>query len=202
MMKVYFIRHGRTLANVTYTYAGFTDTPLSEEGVRLLEEQRAAGGYPDTDGLDVYTSGLSRTKDTLRILFGNVPHSVDPDFREMNFGIFEGHSYEELKDRADYQEWISGDHMSRVCPGGESGTMMTERALKALDRVLEKGRDALIVTHGGVIATIFLHYFPDTELNWYEIQPVNGEGYLFEFGEDRSVRWSKIPVPVKDPARA
>ena len=35
-MKIAFIRHGQTQANVTYTYCGRTDMPLSDEGIRLL----------------------------------------------------------------------------------------------------------------------------------------------------------------------
>ena len=30
----------------------------------------------------------------------------------MDFGEFEGYSYDQLKDREDYQAWINGDHMS------------------------------------------------------------------------------------------
>ena len=192
-MKIYFVRHGQTVANTNYTYCGVTDSPLSKAGEKLLEEKRKEGGYPDARGLDIYTSGLIRTEQTLRILFGDLPHSTEPDFAEMNFGVFEGHTYDELKDREDYQAWIGGDHVSNKCPGGESGTEVLQRNLRGVAKLLEKGRDALVVCHGGVIALLFYHYFPDTGLNWYEVQPKNGEGYIFEYEGEKAVRYEKIP---------
>ena len=193
-MKIYLLRHGQTMANITYTYAGITDSPLSDAGIEMLKKQREKGGYPDISELDVYTSGLTRTEQTLELLFGRVPHIKDPDFMEMNFGDFEGKTYDELKDTEAYQVWVTGDHMTKRCPGGENGNEMMERILRGIDRLIEKDRNALIVTHGGVIAMLFTHYFPDTGLNWYEIQPANGEGYVFEFEGDKAVSYSKIPV--------
>ena len=193
-MKLYLIRHGQTMANITYTYAGITDSPLSDAGIELLKKQHEKGGYPDISKLDVYTSGLTRTEQTLELLFGQVPHTKDPDFMEMNFGIFEGKTYDEIKDTEAYQAWVTRDHMTQRCPGGENGNEMLERILRGIKRITEKGRDALIVTHGGVIAMLFTYYFPGTGLTWYEIQPANGEGYIFEFEGDRAVSYSKIPV--------
>jgi len=193
-MKLYLIRHGQTQANITYTYCGITDLPLTEDGKKALEEMRAEGGYPSAEGLEVYTSGLIRTEQTLDILFGDVPHKADPDFAEMNFGVFEGLSYDQLKDREDYQEWISGDHVSNKCPGGESGTEVLQRVLKGVDRLLDNGKDSLVVCHGGTIALLFYHYFTDTGLNWYEVQPKNGEGYLFEFEGRKAVSFTRLPA--------
>ena len=192
-MKIIFIRHGQTEANVTYTYCGRTDMPLSEEGMRLLAEKRALGGYPDITGLDVYTSSLVRTKQTLNILFGDVPSKEEPLFDEMDFGVFEGKSYDQLKDREDYKAWQSGDHMANVCPGGESGNQMKKRILRGINKLLKKGKDALVVSHGGVIAILFNHFFPDSGLNWYEVQPSNGEGYIFEFEGGKAVSYKRIP---------
>ena len=193
-MKIHMLRHGQTMANITYTYAGITDTPLSEAGIELLKKQREKGGYPDITDLDVYTSGLSRTEQTLELLYGDVPHSIDTDFMEMNFGEFEGKTYDDLKDTKSYQAWVSSNHMTTRCPGGENGTEVVERILRGIERITAKGREALIVCHGGVIALLFNHFFPDSGLNWYEVQPVNGEGYTFEFEGNTAVSYSRIPI--------
>lgn len=192
-MILYLLRHGQTEANVTHTYCGITDMPLSPEGEEQLKEKRLAGGYPDVSGLDVYTTGFARTEQTLQILFGDVHHKIRRSFREMDFGIFEGKSYYEIKDLPEYQAWISGDQMKERCPGGESGNMMMARLLRGLGPLLKKGRDALVVCHGGSIAMLFGRFFPDTGLNWYEIQPANGEGFLIEFDGARPVRWERFP---------
>ena len=195
-MKLYLIRHGQTEANVTYTYCGRTDLPLSEEGKKQLGKMREAGGYPDLNGLDVYTTGMIRTEQTFRILFGDAPHKLKRSFREMDFGEFEGKTYNDLKDLPEYQAWISGDHMSNRCPGGESGNIMKRRVLRGLSALLKKDRDAMVVCHGGTIAMIFEHCFPDSGLNWYEIQPANGTGYLIEFEGTSPLRWKRMPEHI------
>ena len=194
-MKLYLIRHGQTMANITHTYCGRKDLPITPEGEKQLEEKRLAGGYPDLKNVDLYTTGLLRTEQSFRILFGDLKHRRKTTFQEMDFGRFEGRSYYELKDEPAYQAWISGDQMKEACPGGESGDQMMARINRGLARLLKKGRDALVVCHGGTIAMLFRDCFPDTGLNWYEIQPDNGEGYMIEFEARKAVRWEKVPAP-------
>ena len=59
---------------------------------------------------------------------------------------------------------------------------MTRRVLAAFARVTEDGRDAVIVTHGGVIAAIMAYLFPEGKSR-YEWQSPNGGGYVIEDGE-------------------
>ena len=92
------------------------------------------------------------------------------------------HSYEELKERADYQLWISGDNDKNVPPEGESGEQMKIRVLDGLNELLEADQDTVLVTHGGVIAAIMEHLFPEENRNRYVWQPKPGHGYLIENG--------------------
>jgi len=133
-------------------------------------------------GTRFITSGMRRCNETLEALFGTVPYEIEPDFREIDFGDFEMKSYEMLKDDPAYQAWLTGDNEKNVPPNGESGEHMTRRALAAFARVQEAGRDAVIVTHGGVIAAIMAHLFPEGK-NRYEWQSPNGGGYVIEDGE-------------------
>ena len=120
-----------------------------------------------------YTSGMNRTEETLHILVGDVPHQKLPGLRELNFGVFELRGYDELRFDPAYQAWITGDNEKNVCPGGESAAAVTERALAALEPVLRRDRDALCVTHGGVIAGLLLHWFPGAG-NRYTLTPPPG----------------------------
>ena len=138
-------------------------------------------GVYGTEWESFYTSGLIRTKETQEILFGEQKAAKEePNLREMDFGDFEGKSYEMLKDDPAYQEWISGDNERKICPGGESGEQMRARVLSALDRILQRdpAKRIVIVTHGGPIAAIMQRLFPEKRLNRYEWQPECGEGYL------------------------
>ena len=134
MKRLYLLRHGLTRGNLEHLYYGSTDLPLCEEGLRQLAALRRQGGYPSPDGMLAVTSGMLRTEQTLAALYGDIPHERWPELCEMNFGAFEMHSYDELKDRADYQSWLSGDMAENHTPGGES-----EREVHA--RVLTRSRD-------------------------------------------------------------
>ena len=174
-MTIYLIRHGKTSANEKHLYCGSTDLPLSDAG---KEELRSV--HYDIKNVRFISSGMKRTNETLRILFGDVPYEVDPRFREVDFGIFEMQSFEELKDTLEYQTWLTGDNDANIPPNGESGVQMKERVLNAFSEIKE---NTCIITHGGVIAAIMEHLFPEENKNRYQWQPQPGRGYAVRDGQ-------------------
>lgn len=193
MKQLLLIRHGISVANEAKKYCGWTDSPLSEAGVEDLQHRRAQCCYPSLQGFSIYTSGLCRTELTLETLYGQMPHQIAPDFREMHFGIFENRTYLEMKDDPAYQTWLSGDNEKNVCPGGESGVQMTQRVCDALAQLMEREEKVCIVCHGGVIAAIMAHLFPEEPKDRYTWQPDNGCGYLVMFSE--TPRYIPAPFP-------
>lgn len=177
MNRLYLLRHGLTRGNLEHLYYGSTDLPLCEEGLRQLAALRKQGGYPGPDGLLAVTSGMLRTEQTLAALYGDIPHERWPELCEMDFGAFEMHSYDELKDRADYQSWLSGDMAENHTPGGESEREVHARVLGSLARLQAQERDVLAVVHGGTIVHIMQTLFSDAGKNRYEWQPEPGFGY-------------------------
>ena len=165
-MTVYLIRHGKTEANEKHLYCGSTDLPLSEKGREELSQI-----HYDIKNVRFLTSGMKRTDETLKILFGGIPFDTDLRFREVDFGIFEMHSYKQLKDTQEYQAWLTGDNEANVPPGGESGEKMKQRVLGAFTEIEE---DTCIITHGGVIAAIMEYLFPEENKIRYDWQPKNG----------------------------
>lgn len=190
MRRLYLLRHGLTQGNLEHLYYGSTDLPLCEEGLRQLASLRARGGYPDAEGLLVVTSGMLRTEQTLTALYGDIRHERWPQLREMDFGAFEMHSYDELKTREDYQRWLSGDMAHNHTPGGESECEAASRVLQALARLQSQARDVLAVVHGGTVVTIMQAVFPDTGKNRYQWQPKPGFGYEIDM---KSLKFRMIP---------
>lgn len=187
-MILYLIRHGKTEANLKHLYCGATNLLLSEEGrteleMRKQERKEIWQSLRDSQNRDFrfISSGMQRCNETLEILLGITDFEVIPEFREIDFGAFEMHSYEELKDNPVYQEWISGDNQAKRPPCGESGNEMKERVLEAFEEVAEDGKDAVIVTHGGVIAAILEALFVEEGKNMYQWQPKPGNGYRLAF---------------------
>ena len=171
-MTIYLIRHGKTEANEKRLYCGRTDLPLSEKGRKELSQL-----HYEIKNIRFLTSGMKRTNETLKVLFGEVPFDMDSRFREVDFGVFEMHSYEELKDNPAYQIWCTGDNEANIPPNGESGLQMKQRVLEAFSEIKE---DTVLVCHGGVIAAIMEHLFPQENKTRYEWQPKNGCGYMIK----------------------
>ena len=165
--EILLIRHSLTEANEKLQYCGRTDMALSPKGIALANEIAQTDKYKVKLNCKFFSSGMKRTDETLAILFGAVGFEPLPGLREMDFGVFEMLSYEELKDRRDYKGWITGDNSKNICPGGESAVEMGNRVLRAFESVL-RYPDAVVVTHGGVIAAIMAHYFPHEEKNRYQ----------------------------------
>ena len=177
-MKLTLIRHGITEGNAKRLYYGSTDIPLLPESFERLRRYAEAGRYPKAERY--FTSGMIRTEQTFSAIYGDTPHEAIRDMREIDFGVFEMRPYEELKDDPEYQKWIEGDFESNVCPGGESGVQVTERALRAIRPLIEDGRDAVIVTHGGVIGGVLGKLFPRENARFY-YTPEPGGGFTVEF---------------------
>ena len=104
---------------------------------------------------------------------GNNPYQIMKyDVTHMSQDVIA--NYEQLKERADYQAWLTGDNEANVPPDGESGQQMTERVLAAFG---ELQTDTCIVTHGGGSAAIMAARFPEEGRHRYLWQPKNGCGY-------------------------
>lgn len=196
---IHFIRHGITAGNENRWYYGSMDIPLTERGIAQLTELREHGIYPPARDADCYTSGMLRTEQTFQTIYGDLPHKALPLLREMNFGAWEGMSFEEIKAdtarRAAFDDWMRITDGSFAFPeGGDSINSFYTRIrsglaeLEGLHRLRElacrhNGRDAvsLIVCHGGVIAAAMEHYFPGQRENFWQWIPDPGHGYTVSF---------------------
>lgn len=165
-LTLVLVRHGETEGNSSIRYYGATDIALSEIGrlqmrsVRRELERRTVGA-PAT----VFVSPLSRAMESARIIaVSNPPITPIEEFREINFGLFEGLTAEEISDRypQEYRRWMD----DRFAPGftfpaGDNRRAFSERVNRGLDRMLAMIDDTpasdgyvLLVAHRGVIRTI------------------------------------------------
>lgn len=145
-MLIVLLRHGETAYNAQRRYQGVTDVPLSPEGRARL---RKADFEPET----VYVTPLMRTAQTAEALFPHAKQIVVPELREMDFGGFEGRTYDEMKNDPAYCAWLDSGCES-ACPNGESRAAFCGRICRAFeqlaDEALARGDEQLvIVAHGG-----------------------------------------------------
>ena len=192
-MTAYIVRHGRTVSNELLLYCGVTDVGLSDGGREQLFELKKEYDYSVPEGTDIYTSGMMRAEETLRILLGDVPHTAVPGLKEMNFGDFENKDYNTLKDDPVFNEWLD-DRTSFVCPNGESNDQMAVRSVKAFAELTAKNRDFLVVFHGGPIGAVMNDLFPVRGKIWRDWQPSNGRGYKIYFRDGKAVGFEDFPT--------
>ena len=154
--RINFIRHGITQANLEGLYVGRTDHELCTEGIRQLINLRENCLYPEVQR--IYSSPLTRCVQTVGILYPDQDPVIVEGLVELDFGEFDGKSYQELSDREDFQLWMK-DSYHNAPTGGESGEEFTFRLLAALryifNQMMEEGlSEVAVFTHGGVIMTL------------------------------------------------
>ena len=141
-MKLYLIRHGLTRLGEEKRYQGALNEGLSARGRAELKRAELA---PER----VYVSPMLRARETAAILFPASVQLVIPDLREMDFGAFEGRGWWEMEHDAAYRAWVDGGCTGR-CPGGEDLPEYAARVCTALEALLQREEDPLvIVAHGG-----------------------------------------------------
>lgn len=148
------MRHGETDWNELRLAQGHADVALNEAGRAQALEAAAALSKEKIDA--VYSSDLQRALDTARAIADprGLEVQVDPAFREIDQGEWEGLHVDEIK-RKWPDLWGRARH-HRPRPGGESPAEVRRRALDAIRRVVEAGPDrtVVVVTHGGTIRWI------------------------------------------------
>lgn len=186
ILKLILIRHGETDYNAMMRYCGFSDPPLNAKGkfqaVRLAERLR------NLKSERVIASNLQRAYQTAAILFGNRHVETDANFREMNFGIFEGLKHEEIMVRHAYiyRHWIE-DQVNVSIPCGESVIDLNKRVMESLGLILKdyENRDGekivAIVTHGGPIRVIMCWALKYGLKRFWEIGQANTALNIIDF---------------------
>lgn len=184
---LYLIRHGDTEGTLQGLFYGSTDLPLDDSAYSNINAKKQAGDYPDLEEKKLFTSGMLRTEQTLEAIYGSTEHEVIRDLREVELGIFEMKTANEVLQDPDGRAWLTGETEGMNFPGGdttETFTTRVGRGLVTLRKHLEES-DVLAVLHGGVIFTIMTMLFPQEKENPMEWTPDPAGGYcvLFRDGE-------------------
>jgi len=150
------LRHGQTPMSVQKRYAGRSDVPLTDAGVR---QAAAAAKRLAQAGIGVIVSSpLQRAVQTAGEVAAvtGVPVITDEGFSETDFGAWDGQTFAEVRERwpSELTAWLADPAVAP--PGGESFTQVSERVTAALQRVLagRQGQTVLIVSHVTPIKTL------------------------------------------------
>ena len=174
-MEIYWLRHGKTKSNEEHRYLGKTDEGLTEAETERLQAKKVPEAWQT---FPLFSSPMKRCRQTAELLFQKEPLLI-PEWVEMDFGLFEGKNYKDLKGDAYYQRWIDSDG-TLPFPQGESREAFLQRSRKGLERMLflldkDGMPDKVVaVVHGGTIMAVLSEL---TGREYFSFQVPNGGGY-------------------------
>lgn len=180
-MKIYFIRHGKTLWNVEERYIGRTDLPLCQAGIEELQKK---WGKSSIKFDYLYSSPMKRCVETAKILFPEADIKTESNLRERDFGIFEGKRYGDLKDDINFIKFVESKGTFPI-PDGESREDFEKRISAGVRNIISEteangGQSLGLVTHGGVI----MHLLSNLSVRGgtiFDYRVENGGGYMADY---------------------
>jgi broad specificity phosphatase PhoE len=160
MNRLYLIRHGENLANLTLEFSHRkVDYSLTPKG--MLQARQTAEFFQQKAIDGIYSSPLKRALETAQIIAEPLALPVVPleAFREVNVGDLEGQKPTLAlwaRHNAIVDGWRSG-HPEIGFPNGEDYPTLMARTRAGLEQILsgKNGCSFIIVGHGGIFGFIF-----------------------------------------------
>ena len=154
---IFLIRHGETPLTPLKKFSGVgpLNPELTQEG--LAQAELVAKAIAQLNPEVILSSPLKRTKQTADAISRatGLPVNYEDAWFECSFGIWDGMSIDEVKEKypADYHAWVSST--SFAPPEGESYDAVTVRVDEALEQIVAMypGQRVVVVTHNGTIKT-------------------------------------------------
>lgn len=184
----FVVEHLRTSSSSKYSsYLRDLDMPKEE-----LREPGEIAGIEQSKLSAVYCSDLGRAIKSAEIIAA--PHGlravVVPALRERSFGIWEGMTFAEIKEKypAEFEAWA--DNPVEFSPvEGESTSDVWGRVIPELERIMKKheGEHVAAVAHGGINRIILCHILGIPLENIFRIEQDHGAVNIIEF-------WDRYPV--------
>ena len=151
MTTVYFIRHGEAEGNLLRIAQGHYDGKITEKGYRQLA---ALSKRFENIHLDAaYSSDLSRAVTTAEAVCKpkGLEIHIEPDFREIHMGYWEGRPWQWIYDNDAEQIDAFNKHLEKFHPnGGETPQQVIDRFYPKLMQYAHEndGKTIAIFSHG------------------------------------------------------
>jgi probable phosphoglycerate mutase len=158
--RLCLVRHGETAWNAEGRVQGQVDVPLSAVG--RAQARAVAAALAGERFAAIYSSDLARVRQTAEPAAERLglPVALDSRLRERHYGMFERHTYVEVRERypAEYARFRDKD-LDFDFVSGESLRTFAARALACVAALIERhaGESILVFTHGGVLEMVYRH---------------------------------------------
>lgn len=150
--RIMLIRHPETRANTESRYIGRMDSPLSPRGER--QSAWLARSVENWGADVVFSSPLGRALSTARVIAPEgVAVRVLEELAEIDFGVAEGLTYDEIRERGIVLDYVGN---GPIAPDGETGLAFDARVRAAADLIAAGPERSVVVTHGGVVRRLLV----------------------------------------------
>jgi alpha-ribazole phosphatase len=183
-LRLILMRHGKPTMEAKERCYGRLDVSLSLEGQEQLRNK-----IPLLQSLQpgaLYTSASRRAVESAETISHelNLRPEPNPDLSEINFGDFEGLTYQEIETRypREYRQWIE-EPTGIKFPGGESFADVKSRALNFLSYLfrVESGQTVLAISHSGVNRYILANALGMPQENLFRIDQQYGAVNVIDY---------------------
>jgi alpha-ribazole phosphatase len=142
----------------------------------------------------VYASPMLRAVQTAKIKFPSARIVLVRALREMDFGIFEGKSADDMALDRRYRAWVDGDCFGQ-CPGGEGRIEFSTRVCVAFSEIIgealeRRHRFVVIMAHSGTVMAI-MDRFARPHRPYFDWQSQNCGGYRAYLDD---ATWAHAPI--------
>ncbi|TDY46285.1 alpha-ribazole phosphatase/probable phosphoglycerate mutase [Alicyclobacillus sacchari] len=195
-MMIYLFRHGQTVYNAD----GERFCGTSDVGLTALGWQQARRAAQMLSGVRLHAfvhSGLRRAAETAKAIQESQPQlagarlHVEPAFREVGFGSWEGLTRAEVNKRYPdmYAQWLADPaHVS--IPGGDDVTQRQQEVLSAFSRLLVRFADCdiAVVAHNTINRLLLVGLLGSEARHYRRIVQENACMNIIEYSEASGVR--------------
>lgn len=172
--ELYLVRHAEVERNYHRIFGGRIDMDLSEYG---HEQAGQLAHYLERIQFDaIYASPMKRVQQTLAPLVAHaqIRPTVMADLREVDFGDWTGHRWEEIQPKFNLSAFDWLDALERgAMPNGESAADLRGRVEPCLRQILREhpGQVVAIYCHGGIVRMLLsiLLDLPMRKFNCFEV---------------------------------
>jgi len=184
-MKLYFVRHGESEANLLNEFSNRG----CKHGLTCKGRQQStklAQKLKEFPVAILFSSPLLRAIQTADILANelDVPYEINDALREYDCGILEGKSDEASWDiyNAVFNDWIQHRHWENRIEHGESFLDIKERFVPFVKCLVEKYHNSsdgiILVGHGGLYRCMLPLVLTNIDFHFALIHSINNTGYI------------------------
>ena len=157
MTRIYLVRHAEAEGNLYRIAHGHYNGLITARGYKQIAALQQRFEHIHIDA--VYSSDLFRTRTTARAVYlpKGLPLHTDPNLREVNMGVWEGHTWQQLRMEDEERIVDFNRHLDRwQVPGGETAQQVLDRFIPALTKIaLENdGKTVAVFSHGAALRMV------------------------------------------------